>query len=658
MDKIFGPNGILANHLNGYEPRTGQLEMAQIIDSLLSVTDDNLLSGEAGCEVIEAETGLGKTLAYLVPAVLSGRKVVISTNTKNLQDQILTKDIPFIRDNIAPKLKAVCVKGRENYICLHRYQQAKSGRKDELFNNEQMDAIDDWLHHTISGDGSELGFLRNSSPMWRKICCQSHSCLGQDCFHYSNCFLTKLRKEAAMSKLLIVNHHLLFSDLAVRKGGYGEVLPRYEAVIFDEAHHLENVATTFFGVSFSRYQVKDLATDLEHDAISMLTDKQRDPILTTARTLANRVEEFAAVFPLEKGRFPLADLFSTQHELIRCKENVTIELRKLSRLLDDVSSQNGPWEGYFKRCDQLLHHLETVSTVMYDDIAEDEIDYIRWFERTERNLTLSASPIDISPHIRETLLTGVGGCVFTSATLKTGGAFSYYLESMGLSKETGTHYFPSPFNYKDRTLLYLPTKDSPIPATPGHPKWLQKTISELVTFSGGRALVLFTSIQAMHTAFYGLRDRIKFPIYMQGTMSRRQLLEHFKQDTDSILFGVASFWEGVDVTGESLSLVIIDKIPFEVPSDPVIIAKINRIKNKGGNPFFDFQVPRAILTLRQGVGRLMRTGGDRGVIALLDGRLVTKGYGRHFINSLPPSPKSSDLEEVRKFFLDQDDDSK
>ena len=658
MEEIFGTEGNLAKHLGGYEPRPGQLEMARIVESLLAETDNNLLSGVAGCEVIEAETGLGKTLAYLVPAALSGRKVVISTNTKNLQDQILTKDIPFIREHILPDLKAVCVKGRENYLCLHRYNQTITGRRDELFSNEQMDGIDDWLHHTVWGDGSELEFLRAGSPLWRKICCQSHSCLGQDCIHYNDCFLTRLRKEAAASKLLIVNHHLLFSDLAVRKGGYGEVLPRYEAIIFDEAHHLEQVATTFFGVSFSRYQVKDLATDLEHDALALLSGEQRDGVLAGSRALAGLIEEFAAFFPNEKGRFPLNDIFSTQGELIKCKDRLAAGLRTLSRRLDEASSQAGPWEGYLNRCDELANRLETVSTVFYDDMPEDEITYVHWFERTERNLNLAASPIDIASHIREALLTSVGGCVFTSATLRTGESFSYYLESLGLPEETGTHFFPSPFNYEGQTLLHLPSKTCPIPASPGHTKWLHDTIVELVDYSGGRALVLFTSIQAMHGAYYGLRDRIKFPIYMQGSMSRRQLLNHFKRDTDSILFGVASFWEGVDVAGESLSLVIIDKIPFEVPTDPVIIAKINRIKNKGGNPFFDFQVPRAILTLRQGVGRLMRTGSDHGVIALLDARLVTKGYGRHFIKSLPPSPKSSDLEEVRNFFLKQNDVSK
>ncbi|MDH4316754.1 MAG: ATP-dependent DNA helicase [Desulfobulbaceae bacterium] len=658
MDKIFGAKGILAKHLGSYEPRPGQLEMARIVEALLAETDNSLLSGVAGCEVIEAETGLGKTLAYLVPAALSGRKVVISTNTKNLQDQILTKDIPFIRNYILPDLKAVCVKGRENYLCLHRYHQAIAGRRDELFSNEQMDGIDDWLHHTVWGDGSELEFLRASSPLWQKICCQSHSCQGQECFHYNDCFLTRLRKEAAASRLLIVNHHLLFSDLAVRKGGYGEVLPRYEAIIFDEAHHLEQVATTFFGVSFSRYQVKELATDLEHDAMALLGGELRDGVLAGSHTLAGVIEEFAAFFPTEKGRFPLSDIFSTQVELIKCKDRLAAGLRTLSRRLDEACSQTGPWEGYLNRCDELASRLETVSTVFYDDLPEDEITYVHWFERTERNLTLAASPIDIASHIRETLLTTVGGCIFTSATLRTGESFSYYLESLGLPEETGTHFFPSPFNYEGQTLIHLPPKTSPVPSAPGHTKWLHDMIVELVGYSGGRALVLFTSIQAMHGTYYGLRDRIKFPIYMQGSMSRRQLLEHFKRDIDSILFGVSSFWEGVDVAGESLSLVIIDKIPFEVPTDPVIIAKINRIKNRGGNPFFDFQVPRAILTLRQGVGRLMRTGSDHGVIALLDARLVTKGYGRHFIKSLPPSPKSSDLEEVRNFFLKQNDVSK
>ena len=654
MEDIFGPQGILADHLPEYEARPGQQEMAEAVARLLDPEKELPFNEQehpqAECLMVEAETGLGKTLAYLVPAVLSGRKVVVSTNTRNLQDQILKREIPFIRQHIDPDLKAMCVKGRQNYLCLYRWHQLTAGGQHELFKNNEFDEINKWLATTVFADRAELSWMRGNSPLWQKLCCLSHFCLGTDCPDANGCFLNRLRREAAASRLLVVNHHLLFSDLAVRRSGFGEVLPRYESVIFDEAHHLENVATTFFGFSFSRYQVIDLISDIERSLQNKPHSNKQQQVLSAARSLGGLTEQFAAHFPREKGRFPLAGLLNERPELEQSKDTILAALHSLADELDTITGQDEPWEQYMQRCLDLAGRLESITAQPFDDFDEQEQRYIHWFERTDKNLTLSATPIDVAEDLQATLFANVKHCVFTSATLSTGGSFTYFNKRLGMPEDTQTFSFPSPFDYANRCLLYIPDKQFPEPNSPGYRDILHERIKSLLTISRGRALVLFTSFQAMDNAWNSLRDALDFPMLRQGTASRHELLTRFARETDSILFAVASFWEGVDVPGESLSMVIIDKLPFEVPSDPVIMARINRIKAAGGNPFFEFQVPRAILGLRQGVGRLMRRAGDRGVMAVLDVRLFTKSYGRRFINSLPPTLVSRDLQDVKNFF--------
>jgi len=655
MEEIFGPQGLLADHLPDYESRLGQQEMAEAVADLLA-EENGLMFNEqeqarADCLVVEAETGLGKTLAYLVPAVLSGRKVVVSTNTRNLQDQILKREIPFIRQHIDPDLKAMCVKGRQNYLCLYRWHQLTGGGQHELFENNEFDDINAWLETTVFADRAELPWLHGNSPLWQKLCCLSHFCLGSDCPDATGCFLNRLRREAAACRLLVVNHHLLFSDLAVRRSGFGEVLPRYESVIFDEAHHLENVATTFFGFSFSRYQVIDLISDIERSLQNKSRSKKQQQVLSSARSLGGLTEQFATSFPQEKGRFLLADLLNDRPELEQAKDTVLTALNSLADELDTVKGQDEPWEQYMQRCLDLVQRLEKITAQSFDDCAEQEQHYIHWFERTDKNLTLSATPIDVADDLQATLFTNVNHCVFTSATLSTGGSFSYFNKRLGIPEDTKCCSFRSPFDYANRCLLYIPDKQFPEPNAPGYREILHDQIKTLLTTSKGRALVLFTSFAAMDNAYHCLRDELDYPMLRQGTTSRHELLTRFAEETNSILFAVASFWEGVDVPGESLSMVIIDKLPFEVPSDPVIMARINRIKATGGNPFFEFQVPRAILGLRQGVGRLMRRTGDRGVMAVLDVRLFSKGYGRRFLSSLPAAPVSRKLADVEEFFL-------
>lgn len=655
MEQIFGPQGILAGHLKGYEARPGQQKMAEAVANLLeennNMADEDLDGQQSSCLVVEAETGLGKTLAYLIPAVLSGRKVVVSTNTRNLQDQILKREIPFIRHYIDPDLKAMCVKGRQNYLCLYRWNQLRGTGQHELFDNKEHDAISTWLKTTLFADRAELHWLHGQSPVWQKICCHSHFCLGTDCPDSNDCFLNRLRREAASSQLLVVNHHLLFSDLAVRQSGYGEVLPRYQSIIFDEAHHLENVATTFFGLSFSKYQVIDLISDIERSLQGKGRSTKQQQVLAAARSLGGLTEQFSSRFPKEKGRFPLADLFAERPEMESARDVVLTALNALSDELDSLQGKDEPWDQYMQRCQNLAARLETITTQRFDDCEDDE-HYIHWFERTEKNLTLSATPIDVADELQSTLFSHVAHCVFTSATLSTGGSFSYFTKRLGIPEECTTCSFPSPFDYPGQTLLYIPDTPFPEPNGPGYRDKLHQQIKTLLTLSKGRALVLFTSFSAMDNAWHSLQDELDYPLLRQGDSSRHALLNSFCTQTDSVLFAVASFWEGVDVPGEALSMVIIDKLPFEVPSDPVIMARINRIKAGGGNPFFEFQVPRSILALRQGVGRLMRRSSDRGVMAVLDVRLFTKGYGRRFIKSLPNAPLSRKITDVENFFTE------
>jgi ATP-dependent DNA helicase DinG len=652
MKDIFAASGVLARHLPNYEPRPGQQEMARAVAELLveqkGISFLEQKNPQSDCLIVEAETGLGKTLAYLVPAVLSGRRVVVSTNTRNLQDQILSGEIPYIQKYIAPDLTAMCVKGRQNYLCLYRWHQLIASDQQELFTDKGLyNDLRKWLKKTVFADRAEFSGITGDSFLWRNICCQPHFCLGSDCPDNGACHLNRLRRAAASCQLLVVNHHLLFSDLAVRRSGFGEVLPRYESVIFDEAHHLENVATHFFGFSFSKYQVIDLVTDIEQ---SMRKEAGNKRILASAHALFGLNEQFVAQFPVKKGRFPLAGIFEEQAELEKAKDTVLAGLGSLAEQLDRAKGRDEPWEQYLQRCQELEECLERITAQNFREAEGENQRYIHWVERTEKNLTLSATPIDVADDLKSTIVPCVELCLFTPAPLSRDSGLFYFSKRLGIPEETATFSFPSPFDYPNRSLLYIPDNQFPEPADSTYRETLHRELRQLISHSRGRALLLFTSFQAMDLAWHSLRDAFDYTMLRQGTASRHQLLTRFAEETDSVLFAVASFWEGVDVPGEALSMVVIDKLPFEVPSDPVIMARIDRIKAAGGNPFLEFQVPRAVLSLRQGVGRLMRCSEDQGVMAILDVRLFSKFYGRKFLTSLPAAPVTRNMEEVRNFF--------
>uniref|UniRef100_UPI0040560903 ATP-dependent DNA helicase n=1 Tax=Candidatus Electrothrix sp. TaxID=2170559 RepID=UPI0040560903 len=675
MNNIFSDSGVLAEHLPHYEPRAGQGAMANAVAELLSQekvqSHPDQEPSQAHCLIVEAGTGLGKTLAYLVPAALSGKRVVVSTNTRNLQDQILKREIPFLQKYITPGLSAMSVKGRQNYLCLYRWHQLNAqgqqtlfqglpaGKKDEAQDLHQC--LNKWLQETCVADRAELPALSGNSLLWQKICCQPYFCLGADCPYAHDCYLNRLRRSAASCQLLVVNHHLLFSDLAVRKNGFGEVLPRYQSVIIDEAHHLENVAGNFFGCSFSKYQIIDLIADIEQSMLKRGKGaeavQQYTAILASARALAGLNEQFAAAFPVQKGRFPLAGLFAEEPALKRARDTLLSALNSLADQLDKAKGQDAPWAHYGQRSQDIGQHLEQITApILSSNTIKEQSKYVQWVERTEKNLTLSATPIDVADELKTTLYAGAEHCLFTSATLRTNsektGGFGYFCQRLGMPEETITHSFPSPFDYQGKSLLYVPGNHFPEPTDSAYRTALHQEIAQLLRCSQGRALVLFTSFRALELAWHSLQDELPYSLLRQGTCSRSLLLDRFTEEINSVLFAVASFWEGVDVPGESLSLVIIDKLPFEVPSDPVIMARMERIKAAGGNPFMEFQIPRAVLTLRQGVGRLMRHANDQGVMAILDIRLFSKFYGRRFRASLPDAPMCRTIQDVESFFYD------
>ncbi len=654
LHDIFKAGGALSAGLAGFEPREGQRHMAEAVSSVLrSASGEDIAEGSAKTIVVEAETGIGKTLAYLVPAVLSGKRVVVSTATLNLQDQIIEKDIPLVARILGQDVPALCLKGRQNYLCLYRWYQYRSNPQISLFAEPWVERIDTWLQTTATGDRAELDWLGEKSAIWPKVSSQSNQCFGGDCPESAGCFINLLRKQAGSCRLLIVNHHLLFSDLALRKNGFGEVLPRYEAVIFDEAHHLENVASSFFGKSFSHYQLLDLLGDIENQARADLPPASADRLLSMQSGLKLRAEAFTQVFPPHLGRFHLEPLIEEMKRERWCEE-VELLSTGIARLIDCLKEMDGKGEGWLHLAGR-AHDLNCVlrEVALLGDGKSEK--YVHWYEKKERSVALSATPIKIAEELREHLYATVNSCVLTSATLSSGGSFAYIKERLGLDDAVECRQFKSPFDYASRTLLSIPEVGFPEPAAEDFTKSVCARIRDILRLSEGRALILCTSYKGMDALAAFLETELDHPLLVQGTASRNSLLRSFREETHSVLLATASFWEGVDVVGEALSCVIIDKLPFEVPSDPVIQARIARIKDEGGNPFFDFQVPRAILALRQGVGRLMRSSADRGVIAIMDVRLFTKGYGRTFLKSLPASPVSRQLSDVAAFFKKEND---
>ncbi len=649
MEEIFGKNGLIAKHHKDYEYRHGQIKMAEAV--LRAFEEKKHL-------IVEAGTGTGKTLAYLVPAIAAAlgqkKRIIISTGTKNLQEQLMEKDIPFLQKIMPKKFTAAYMKGRSNYACLYRI--AKAETQPILEGLDEMDYFEEirhWARESTTGDRAELVNLPENLSFWGRINAKSETCLGQKCPDFEPCFVTRMRARADEADIVIVNHHLFFADLNIRGNEYGRVLPDYSAVIFDEAHLIEDIAADYFGFQVSTFQIDELVRDSDNLPIT-------DAIATRDLTkLAARIIGLADQFwtrfiqgRAQDGRFPLLPNAFAQKmnsgeiaptPLGEAYFALDSALERLENATDVYAEKMTEAESLVRRVRQARFDLDFIC-------SQAEKNYVYWLERRGRGIFLRASPIDVSKLLQEKLFDKIETVVMTSATLSTNGKFNFIKDRLGLdTSKTDTLLAPSSFDYQKQAIIYLP-KAMPEPRAPEFNQMAANEIIKLLNITNGRAFVLSTSLSAMNMLYELVSMRVNFPCFVQGSMSKAGLLDKFRQTPNAVLFATSSFWQGVDVRGEQLSCVIIDKLPFAVPTDPIVAARTRFIDENGGKSFFDYSVPQAVISLKQGIGRLIRSSTDKGIIALLDPRLKTKGYGKDFLNSLPHCKITSELKDVAQIF--------
>lgn len=634
IEAVLGPGGILANSIDGYEHRKQQIRMAQDVCQALS-SDDRL--------VIEAPTGTGKTLAYLVAAALSRKRVAISTGTKNLQEQLFFKDIPFVQEKIFPGLKAALLKGRGNFVChtrLRRFLRQPHFLEDTGSTRE----IVKWYRETREsgeGDRAELANLSDDDPVWPEICSTSDTCVGKKCPDREDCFVLKMRARAVDADLMVVNHHLLMSDLAVKESGFAEVIPRYEALIVDEAHGLEDAATQHFGFHMSHFRIIRLVRDVR----SELNEAGIDP--EKFQKVLNAVDENGRRLFAEFAAFnaPRAKLVTVDAELAEARDVLCQSLEVLASMLSNLPKASEELRAVARRSVEISMELETILD------SEPSGDYACWTERRDRTLFLHASPVEVGDLLKARLYLKVPAIVFTSATLSSGGNFEYFKSRLGLDEEPqpSETILDSPFDYARQTMLYIP-RDVPEPNSHEFTDALVPVLEGVLMRTAGRAFVLFTSYRNMEAVHRNMTGRVPFPLLIQGQKPKTRLLDEFRTRKGSVLFATASFWEGVDVQGEALSCVVVDRLPFAPPDDPIVSARIERLRRLGKEPFYSLQVPMAVIALKQGFGRLIRTRSDRGVLCILDIRILTKSYGRIFRHSLYECPIQRDPADIERFF--------
>jgi ATP-dependent DNA helicase DinG len=657
---VFADSGALAQSLSAFESRPAQRDMADAVAETLQ---------DGGVLLVEAGTGTGKTLAYLVPAILSGERVLVSTGTKNLQEQIYFKDLAILRDALGVAFTATYMKGRGNYLCLHRFDAFRDSTREEagLFGESAaqvfLPIIEQWAVGTETGDRAELADLPEDVPFWGQISATSENCIGTECPRYQECFVTKMRQRAAESQLVVVNHHLLCADAAVRQSAYGEVIPQCDYAIVDEAHQFEDVATQYFGAAVSNYRFEDLVRDGERlvgaglaagkaDDLSAILERVRERARRFFDALGASVPARAQQASDTRVRFTATDL-----------EPVYEQAANLMGALDNLEATAGliktplpdPERRVPEPPKQDVVSLSRRAAEIRDDLRfvmkAGDPDYVYFLETRGRGLFMRAAPIDVSRIVGEVLFDRMKATVMTSATLTVEGSFDYIRSRLGLDRAGAARFIqlPSEFDYKRQAILYLP-KRMPDPRAQEFNAAAGREIISILEQSRGRAFVLFTSYAAMRAVQAVAEVELDFPVLVQGTAPRSILLKQFRTTPNAVLLATSSFWQGVDVMGEALSCVIIDKLPFASPGDPITAARIEAVAERGGQPFGDYQVPLAILTLLQGLGRLIRHRDDRGVLAILDPRLQTMGYGRRFLASLPPAAITRDLNDIRRFF--------
>jgi len=652
---------VLSRTHPAYEFRRGQLQMAQAVEQALQ---------EKRHLIVEAGTGTGKTLAYLMPVIRSGKRVIISTGTKNLQEQLFYKDVPFLEQALGlpvsgSRLSVCYMKGRNNYLCRKKlYDLTDQPVLSGLEEIEQYRAIAAWEKTTATGDRAELAELPEASLLWHKLDARSDACIGQKCSEFERCFVTEMRRKAMESDIIIVNHHLFFADLAIKLQADGApdagVLPEAAAVIFDEAHELEDVAGNYFGISVSNLRMEELARDVEN---SMQRNRMLSASVSGALgSLRERSQLFFSLLPAGDGRFA----FDTRREFMEENGDEFIGLNQaLTRLAGEL-------DGLAQKPEEVLNFVRRAQEIQAQlgfALEAEDRNTVFWIERrggrfsprnsrdTEKNrerpqgrqnVFLQATPIDVGPILRECLWSKLECAVLTSATLAVGGGFEYIRQRLGM-EHARESVLPSHFDYESQALFYVPP-DLPDPRTPQFTATAGERIRKLLEITRGRAFVLFTSYAQMNQIYEQLLSVLEFPLLKQGDAPKSALLEEFRLTPNAVLFATSSFWQGVDVQGEQLSCVIIDRLPFAVPSDPVVAARVKAIDAEGGNAFFQYQVPSAVITLKQGFGRLIRSLHDRGLLVLLDNRILKKQYGRVFVESLPKYKRTTDMRVVEEFF--------
>jgi ATP-dependent DNA helicase DinG len=642
--QFFAPGGVLSRTHPAYEFRRGQLQMAEAVERALE---------EKRHLIVEAGTGTGKTLAYLVPVIRSGKRVIISTGTKNLQEQLFHKDIPFLEQALFPngegKLNVCYMKGRNNYLCRKKlYDLTGQPVLSGLEEIEQYRAMAAWEKTTRTGDRAELSTLPEASALWFKLDARADTCLGQKCSEWDRCFITEMHRRAMESDIIIVNHHLFFADLAIKQQAENApdagILPDVGTVIFDEAHELEDVAGSYFGISLSNTRVEELCRDVE---LSL----QRNHLLSASlsgalKSLRERTLFFFALLPQGEGRFA----FDSRREFL--EENgdeflaLQQSLQRLGSELENLPSKPEEIFNFVRRAREIHFQFGFL-------MESEDRNTVFWIERRRGgrdrlNVFLQATPIDVAPILKSCLFDTLECAVLTSATLAVGAGFEYMRRRLGL-EHTRELVLPSHFDYQNQALFYVPP-DLPDPRTPQFSVKAADRIRRVLEITRGRAFVLFTSYAQMKDVYQRLLGELGFPMFLQGDAPKSALLEEFRLTPHAVLFATSSFWQGVDVQGEQLSCVIIDRLPFAVPSDPVVAARVKSIDAEGGNAFYQDQVPAAVITLKQGFGRLIRSLQDRGLLVLLDNRILKKAYGKVFLESLPDYRRTTALQDVEEFF--------
>jgi ATP-dependent DNA helicase DinG len=632
VSAVLGNGGIIGEFIDDFEPRESQLGMSELIDQAIRLGDSR---------VIEASTGIGKSFAYLVPAFLNEARVVISTGTRNLQDQLFEKDIPLIRKAIVSGKKVALLKGRSNYCCPQRLQRY---RAEDRFKSREMAAVfgalATWSQQTESGDIGEFAGIPENDSLWYYATSNADNCLGSECPEIDRCFVLKARKKAMEADILVINHHLYFSDLALKQDGFGEILPQADVLIFDEAHQLPDIAGNFYGQQITQRQIELLGRDIIEAEIAEAAESK------TLKKRCQHLEKCAADLRLALRSFPQ----KSEWERIQNAPAVAEAVADLQQAIDALTAELEPMVSRGKELGLCQRRLVSLKTALQSFLTADD-NQVSWYELNERSFRLAQSPLEVAQAFRQQLeLADFRSVFFTSATLSSQQSFAYYCDRLGLDG-IDCASFDSPFDYEKQALLYLPAQ-LPDPSDERYPLLFGELCRRLIEACAGHCFILFTSYRMLSWTAEFLRAHLDYPLLVQGELQRNELLHQFIESDNPILLGTSSFWEGVDVKGDQLRCVIIDKLPFKSPQDPVYRKRLQRVNQQGGNAFVEVQIPEATISLRQGVGRLIRDVGDRGIVALCDNRLNTKSYGRGMLASLPPMRRSADLDEVLEFAAD------